>query len=90
MKISIILWDDSAERIHEMEPALQRALIRCNLEASIQINAEPPLLSRYLLIGKTPVIQINSGDYWRVTIGSAITEEQFYILFCKLLREEYI
>lgn len=87
MQNFIILWDDNAERLHKMEASLQKALQKIKIQARIQINAEPPLLSRNHLIGKTPVIQINNGDYWYIMYGEIITEQQFFVLLNKLKRE---
>lgn len=90
MNQQIILWDDNADRVHRMEPALHTALQKMQIPASIQINCEPPLLSRHQLIGKTPAVQINGGDFWRHTIGEAITEEQFLVLLNKLKRHSLL
>ena len=73
----IIIWDDDAGRIHVMEPNLRVALRKRGLDAHIQTNCEPPLLARHGLTGSTPAIQINGGDFWRHTVGQAISADQF-------------
>ncbi len=84
MEHEIIIWDENAGRINAMEPNLRVAMSRCNIKASVQLNSEPPLLSRNNLIGSTPAIQIDGGEFWRHTIGVAVTIEQFEQLFAKL------
>jgi hypothetical protein len=80
----INLWDESAQRLHAMEANLAVALRRLGITAQIQINSEPPLLARAGLSGKTPAIQVNDGDFWRHTIGEAISEHQFMSLLGRL------
>lgn len=80
----IIIWDDLAQRINAMEPALQQALKALNIDSGVQINCEVPLLSRHQLIGRTPSIQVNDGDFWSCTYGEPITEGQFIWLLTHL------
>lgn len=80
----VIIWDDMAQRIHAMEPALQIVFKQLDIDAKIQVNCEIPLLSRNGRIGKTPAIQVNDGDMWNHTYGQVITEEQFFTLFTHL------
>lgn len=80
----ITLWDDNAGRINSMEPNLRVALQRLGLKARIQTNCEPPLLARHNLTGTTPAVQINGGDYWRHTVGQAVSADQFEALLRRL------
>lgn len=80
----IIIWDDNASRIHAMEPNLRVALQRLGVRASIQTNCEPPLLARHNLTGTTPAVQVNGGEFWRHTVGEAVSAGQFEILLRKL------
>lgn len=80
MADQIIIWDDNATRLNEMEPNLRVAMKKLGINASIQTNCEPPLLSRFGLTGNTPAIQVNDGDFWRHTIGVAVTIDQFLSL----------
>ncbi len=73
----ICIWDDSAPRINAMEPNLRVALQKLGLKAQVNSNCEPPLLARNNLTGRTPVVQLDEGDFWTHTIGETVTTEQF-------------
>ncbi|SHN59762.1 hypothetical protein [Desulfovibrio litoralis] len=73
---TIIVWDESADRINEMQISLPQALKVMGIKARIQWNSEPPLLSRMQLFGTTPAIEID-GEFWRHTIGKAVSEKEF-------------
>ncbi len=77
MDHKFIIWDDNARRINAMEPRLKSVLTRHGIKALIQSNCEPPLLSRFNLIGRTPAIQLDDGEFWHRKYGEEVTEDQF-------------
>ena len=81
IKQEIIIWDTDGGRLHEVENNLKIALRHLGIAADIKMYCEVPLLSRFQLIGKTPAIQVNGGEFWRHTIGKAMTVEQLISLF---------
>ena len=84
----IILWDLSADRLHEMEANLKKAMRQLGISAIVQLNSEEPLLSRHHLLGHTPAVQVNGGQMWRLTPGVIISEENFRGLLTMLMKEK--
>ena len=82
----IIVWDISAQRIHLMERNLKNAMRKLEMQARVQFNSEEPLLSRFRLLGKTPVVQINGGGMWSCVPGEAVSEEAFVQLLQRYRR----
>ncbi|MBN2060465.1 MAG: hypothetical protein JW882_08615 [Deltaproteobacteria bacterium] len=81
---TINIWDENISRVTRIEKNLAQAMRNMGISAKVQINSEPPHLSRLNLIGSTPAIQIDSGEFWRHTAGKVITVEQFEHLLGKL------
>lgn len=79
----ITLWEISSDRIHACEGALYEALKELGLKREIVINSEPPLISRYELWGRLPVLEIE-GWYWSLYPEEAFTKVQLIRLFEKI------
>ena len=74
---TIIIWDEVCERMRVMERNLQNAMRQEKIVAQIQLNIEPPIIARNNLFGKTPVVQVDNGDYWSIEPNKIISEKNF-------------
>lgn len=81
---TITIWDQDYARIKSMERNLQNAIKQMKIKARIQLNIEPPLIARNNLLGRTPVVQIDDGIFWRLEPGITISTQNFVILLEKL------
>lgn len=80
---SIIIWDTNVQRIRACEVAVFEALNEIGLRAAIQVNSEAPLISRFNLWDRLPVLEIR-GQHWSLSPNKAFTKEQLARLFNKI------
>lgn len=81
---TIIIWDRVPQRISSMEADILCVLKQLNIDATIQVNCEIPLIFRNQLSGKLPSFQVNNGDIWTLTPDKVVTKEEFLCLFTHL------
>lgn len=84
---TINIWDENIARVIQIERNLACAMRNVGVTAKVQLNSEPPQLMRLNLIGRTPAIQIDDGEFWRHTVGEVMTVEQLEHLLRKLQKE---
>lgn len=80
----IIIWDNDAGRIAEIDKNLHLALKELSLRAVVTINAEPPSIARENLFGRLPVLEI-AGRYWSLHPGKAFSKDQCISLLNRVL-----
>lgn len=86
---TITIWDQDYKRVKSNERNLQKALKRMEIKAKIQLNIEPPLITRHNLWDKVPVVQIDNGDFWSLESGITISTQSFVILL-KKFKDNYL
>ena len=81
--MDIVIWDIDAARINDIDRNLRQAMKELGLRGQVTSMSEPPLVARMGLLGKTPVLEINSL-YWSLPQGEEITLGQCRILLFTL------
>ena len=82
--LHIVIWDHDIERIARIERNLSTALKRLSIRAVVTSVSEPPALARSPVAGKYPALEI-AGDFWTLSPGKTISEENCYALMAMLL-----
>lgn len=82
-EISITLWEQSAERILEIDKNLHAAAQELGIRIHLSIMSETPLLGRNRLLDKIPVLEID-GMQWRIRPYQVFTKEECAALLNKL------
>ena len=80
---SIIIWDTDVQRIRACEVAVLEALKVIGVKATIQVNSEAPLISRFNLWDRLPVLEIRR-QHWSLSPKKTFTKEQLVGLFNKI------
>lgn len=61
--LKIVIWDEDGPRSNAISVNLHKALKHLNMKAHVACQSEPPLISRMLLTGRTPLLEIQQ-QYW--------------------------
>lgn len=82
--MQIIIWDNEADRIAEIDKNLHLALKQLSVRAIVTINSEPPLIAREQLLERMPVIEIY-GKYWSLKPGKAFSKKECISLLREII-----
>ncbi len=87
---TIILWDCDVDRIKIIAQSLNNVLDRHNIIATVQVNCEPPILTRYQLWQKCPALQLDDRDFWNYGTYEVIEEKALEELILHLIEKKQI